>query len=168
MQGATQTTHDVDFALLASQIQSLAQPDPHWLPTLSNATALLWDALPQVNWVGFYLMAQSGDLVLGPFQGKLACVRLRLGHGVCGTAAQLDQPQLVPNVHEFAGHIACDAATNSELVIPLHHQGRVIGVLDLDSPQPGRFRDSDLDGLRQVVRPIQDSADFVGLPLLGA
>lgn len=110
----------LDYDLLAAQMASLCGTEAHWLCALSNASALLAQELDGINWVGFYVLDNHGDLVLGPFQGKPACVRLKPGHGVCSAAVASNTVQLVPNVHAFAGHIACDSATNSELVIPLH------------------------------------------------
>lgn len=157
-----------DFKLLCSQIRSLAEGEPHWLPVLSNASALIMDAMVDLNWAGFYLTDRSGGketLLLGPFQGKVACVRIAYGKGVCGTAAKADEPQLVPNVHEFPGHIACDSASNSEVVIPLHAKGEVVGVLDIDSPLLNRFSAEDYAGLESIVDTIEAVADLSGLPL---
>ena len=117
------------------------------IPNLANASALLWQILPDLNWAGFYLM-EDGALYLGPFQGKTACIRIPLGQGVCGTAAQKDQVLRVYDVHEFEGHIACDSASNSEIVLPIHDGDDVIGVLDIDSPLVGRFSEKDEDGLK--------------------
>ena len=116
-----------DYNLLAEQIKSLAEDEPNFVPVLSNASALLYDAMPDLNWAGFYLM-NNGSLLLGPFQGKVACIRIALGKGVCGTAAGNDETLVVPNVHEFPGHIACDCASNSEIVVPIHKAGKVVGV----------------------------------------
>lgn len=135
----------VDYELLVRQIEALAQADNHWLPVLSNASACLFEAMDNINWAGFYLVDESTrdkktpELRLGPFQGKVACVRIPLGRGVCGTAAAEDKTQLVSDVHAFPGHIACDAASRSEVVVPLHCGGRVVGVLDIDSPLLDRF-----------------------------
>ena len=148
-----------DYKLLAKQIKSLAEDEPHYMPVLSNASALLFDNMEDLNWAGFYLM-NNGSLLLGPFQGKVACIRIGLGKGVCGTAAAEDMTQLVKNVHEFPGHIACDSASNSEIVVPLHADGKVIGVLDIDSPSIGRFDESDREGLEAVAKAIEESADF--------
>ena len=128
-----------DYKLLTEQLNSLASDEPLFVPVLSNASALLFENLEDINWAGFYLM-DKGSLLLGPFQGKVACIRIPLGRGVCGTAAKLDKTQLVANVHEFEGHIACDADSNSEIVIPMHCNGKVIGVLDIDSPVYDRFK----------------------------
>ena len=135
-----------DYALLTRQLCALIHQVPHVTANLANASSLLMNSLEQINWAGFYLM-ESGQLVLGPFQGKPACIEIPLGKGVCGTAASLDTPQLVMDVHSFPGHIACDSASNSEIVIPLHIGGSVYGVLDIDSPVPARFSQADLDGL---------------------
>ena len=148
---------------LATQLRGLAEGEPGWLPVLSNASALLMDGLDGLNWAGFYLVDGHG-LVLGPFQGKLACVRIALGRGVCGTAAAADEAQLVPDVHAFPGHIACDAASRSELVVPLHHEGRVIGVLDMDSPSAARFGEADLEGALGFVAVLEAVCDWSGLP----
>ena len=197
-----------DYGLLAKQIVSLAEIDAHWLPVLSNAAALLWDALDDINWVGFYLVdpatvsgaepsaapgaepsaapgaepdAGSGavaelgseldaapsdneprtpELRLGPFQGKVACVRIPFGRGVCGTAAATKTSQLVEDVHQFPGHIACDSASNSEVVVPIVKDNQVVGVLDIDSPILARFTQEDLIGLEQVVKALESCANF--------
>ena len=158
-----------DYGLLAKQIVSLAEVDAHWLPVLSNASALLWDALDDINWVGFYLVdpvtvASSGsrtpELRLGPFQGKVACVRIPFGRGVCGTAAATKTSQLVEDVHQFPGHIACDSASNSEVVVPIFKDSQVVGVLDIDSPSVARFTQEDLAGLEQVVKTLESCTNF--------
>ena len=200
-----------DYGLLAKQIVSLAEVDAHWLPVLSNAAALLWDALDDINWAGFYLVdpatvsgaelvagsgvepgaapgaepdAGSGvepstapsaalsahepctpeprtpELRLGPFQGKVACVRIPFGRGVCGTAAETKTSQLVEDVHQFPGHIACDSASNSEVVVPIFKDDQVVGVLDIDSPNVARFTQEDLAGLEQVVKALESCTNF--------
>lgn len=191
-----------DYGLLAKQIVSLAEVDAHWLPVLSNAAALLWDALDDINWAGFYLVdpvtvtraelgaapgaeldagsgvepdAGSGvepgaapsdhepctpELRLGPFQGKVACVRIPFGRGVCGTAAATKTSQLVEDVHQFPGHIACDSASNSEVVVPIVKDNQVVGVLDIDSPSVARFTQKDLTGLEQVVKALESCVNF--------
>lgn len=158
-----------DYGLLAKQIVSLAEVDDHWLPVLSNAAALLWDALDDINWVGFYLVdpvtvASSGsrtpELRLGPFQGKVACVRIPFGRGVCGAAAATKISQLVEDVHQFPGHIACDSASNSEVVVPIFKDDQVVGVLDIDSPSVARFTQEDLTGLEQVVKALEGCVNF--------
>ena len=138
-----------DYQLLREQLISLTAGVPHLTANLANASALLWQELDGINWAGFYL-AEGDLLVLGPFQGKPACIEIPLGRGVCGTAAQTGQTQLVPDVHLFPGHIACDSASNSEIVVPLRVDGKVVGVLDLDSPWPGRFTVEDQAGLEAV------------------
>lgn len=156
-----------DYQLLCAQVRSLAEEEGAWLPVLANASALVMEAMDDLNWAGFYLTDASTpqpSLVLGPFQGKVACVRIAYGRGVCGTAAAANQSQLVPNVHEFAGHIACDSASNSEVVVPLHKDGEVVGVLDIDSPLLARFGADDLAGLEAFVRTIEQVADLSGLP----
>ena len=195
-----------DYGLLAKQIISLAEVDAHWLPVLSNASALLWDALDDINWAGFYLVdpatvsgaepgagsgvepgaapgaepdAGSGvepstapsaalsahepctpELRLGPFQGKVACVRIPFGRGVCGTAAETKTSQLVEDVHQFPGHIACDSASNSEVVVPIVKDNQVVGVLDIDSPSVARFTQEDLTGLELVVKALESCVNF--------
>lgn len=144
--------HNTDYAELASKLESLLSGEDHWLANLANTAALLYQELPDLNWVGFYLLI-DGELVLGPFQGKPACVCIALGKGVCGSAAQRREPIVVPDVHQFPGHIVCDEASRSELVIPLiTAEGRLLGVLDLDSPSLGRFSDEDARGLGDAVR----------------
>ena len=122
---------------------------------MANASALLWAALPEINWVGFYKMV-DGQLVLYPFQGKTACVRIQVGKGVCGTAVAEDATQLVPDVHQFPGHIACDCASNSEIVVPIHVGGEIWGVLDIDSPELNRFSEEDREGLEDFVKVLEE------------
>ncbi len=148
-----------DYELLAAQVRALAEEDPRWMPLLANASALIYEALPGVNWAGFYLIPEGDDgLVLGPFQGKVACVHIGIGQGVCGTAVAGDELQLVEDVHDFPGHIACDSASASEVVVPLHAGGRVVGVLDIDSPVRGRFLPEDARGLELVAKSIENCA----------
>ena len=147
------------YDLLARQIRELAQEEPWYVPFLSNVSALLWDALPDLNWAGFYLMRQ-GRLVLGPFQGKVACIHIAVGKGVCGTAVAEDRVQRVPDVHQFPGHIACDSASNSEIVLPIRQNGQVVGVLDMDSPLLDRFTEADEKGLAQIVEEIESAIVF--------
>lgn len=145
----------VDYPLLAKQAEALIRDVPRDLSNLANLSALLYDALPDLNWAGFYLL--EGDrLILGPFQGKVACTEIPVGKGVCGTAVQEDRTQLVPDVHRFPGHIACDCASNSEIVIPIRKGGRIYGVLDIDSPAVGRFTEADRAGLEQIVRVLEN------------
>ena len=148
-----------DYKLLAEQLKSLAEDEPKYIPVLSNASALINENLNNLNWAGFYLM-DNGSLLLGPFQGKVACIRIALGKGVCGTAAQNDETLLVPNVHDFPGHIACDSASNSEIVVPIHKDGKVVGVLDIDSPSLNRFSESDKEGLELFVKTLEEVIQF--------
>ena len=143
------------YPLLKEQLQSLVAGVPYPIANLANASALLGQALADINWVGFYL-CQDGKLVLGPFQGKTACIEIPFGRGVCGTAVAQDEIQLVVDVHQFPGHIACDSASNSEIVIPLHKDGKVAAVLDIDSPLVGRFNQADKAGLELLV-PVLES-----------
>ncbi len=138
------------YADLARQLEALLEGERHLIANAANASSLLFHSLPDVNWVGFYLM-EDGQLVVGPFQGKPACVRITLEQGVCGTAARLRQTMLVHDVHDFPGHIACDVASNSEVVVPLIRYGELIGVLDVDSPTVGRFDEQDKVGLEQLA-----------------
>jgi len=141
----------VNYSLLCRQLEGFAESDPYWLPVLSNAAALLYEALPDINWAGFYLV-DRGSLVLGPFQGKTACIRIDRGKGVCGTAWEEDRVLVVPDVHAFPGHIACDCASNSEIVVPIHANGEIVGVLDIDSPTIARFDEEDREGLAEFVK----------------
>lgn len=143
-----------DYNLLASQAEALIRDVHHNIANLANLSALLWEALPEINWAGFYLL-EDETLILGPFQGKIACVEIPMGKGVCGTAVQEDRTQLVPDVHQFPGHIACDSASRSELVVPIRSGGRIVGVLDIDSPIPNRFSEADRDGLERIVRILE-------------
>jgi GAF domain-containing protein len=144
----------LNYDLLARQAEELIRSVPYRTANLANLSALLNDALTDINWVGFYL-AEGDTLVLGPFQGKPACIEIPFGKGVCGTAAALDATQLVPDVHAFPGHIACDCASRSEIVIPMHCGGRVAAVLDIDSPRLARFTESDRLGLETLVRRVE-------------
>ena len=132
---------------------SLSDGEPDAIANMANVAALLWEALPDLNWAGFYRNV-GGELVLGPFQGRAACIRIPFGKGVCGTAAASREPQRVDDVHAFPGHIACDSASSSELVVPIEHEGRLIGVLDLDSPRKARFDSEDEAGCLELVQRI--------------
>jgi len=149
----------VDYQLLTAQLLEFAKADPWFVPLLSNASALLFEALPDVNWAGFYLTRGDG-LVLGPFQGKTACIHIARGRGVCGAAMEQDRVLRVPDVHAFPGHIACDSASNSEIVLPLHSGGAVAGVLDIDSPVPDRFDAADEAGLTAFARALEGVVRF--------
>jgi len=143
-----------------AQLAGLFSGERNGLANSANMCALLYQMLPDVNWVGFYFL-HGAELVLGPFQGKVACVRIAMGRGVCGTAAERRKILLVPDVNEFPGHIACDAASRSEIVLPLIQQGRLLGVLDLDSPNLARFDDEDRDGLEASVDLLLKSSQLV-------
>ncbi len=143
-----------DYDLMCRQLESLSEGVAWDITVLSNAAALIWDSLDDINWAGFYLM-KDGKLLLGPFQGKPACTVIEVGKGVCGTAIAEDKTQLVKNVHEFPGHIACDSASNSEIVVPVHAGGAIYGVLDIDSPLFGRFSDEDKTGLESFVHILE-------------
>ena len=145
---------NIDYTSLCAQLTALTDGIPYEVANLANASALLWQELPEINWVGFYKM-EDGALVLGPFQGKPACIRIPVGRGVCGTAVAEDAVQLVYDVHQFPGHIACDCASNSEIVLPIHVNGKIWGVLDIDSPFIGRFTEEDRDGLQKVVEILE-------------
>ena len=149
----------MDYDLLVEQLKGLAEAEAWFVPLMANASALLWDSLEDINWAGFYLTRGNG-LVLGPFQGKVACVRIPAGKGVCGTAMAADETQLVPDVHAFPGHIACDSASNSEIVIPIHKGGKVVAVLDIDSPTKRRFTAADQEGLERFVRALEAAIQF--------
>ena len=160
------------YALLQEQLRALLEGEHHVIPNLSNASALLNGALKDINWVGFYLRKNywqkadsfdfmNGDeLLLGPFQGKPACIHIPVGKGVCGTAVQKNATQLVADVHSFPGHIACDSASRSELVIPIRYQEKVMGVLDIDSPRLSRFDDDDRQGLEAFVRLLEEACHW--------
>ena len=144
----------VNYELVAQQVAALVEGVPYEVANLANASALLWQEMPRLNWVGFYKMTE-GKLVLGPFQGKPACIEIPVGRGVCGTAVAEDKVQLVYDVHQFPGHIACDSASNSEIVLPIHVNESIWGVLDIDSPYVGRFTEEDRDGLEKVVAVLE-------------
>jgi L-methionine (R)-S-oxide reductase len=135
---------------LQRELAALIEGERDWIANLANSASLLFNSLPDVNWAGYYLL-REGELVVGPFQGKPACVRIALGRGVCGTAAAERKTQVVRDVHEFPGHIACDAASNSEIVVPMVREGTLLGVLDVDSPSLARFDDEDRRGLEAFV-----------------
>lgn len=147
------------YRLLAEQLKALTDSETNPLPNLANASSLLFYALKDINWAGFYL-CENQSLLLGPFQGRTACIRIPLGRGVCGTAAEQNQILLVPDVHQFPGHIACDSASNSEIVLPIRKNGKVIGVLDIDSPLLNRFDDEDAAGLQQFIEILEQSCNF--------
>ena len=159
-----QLPKEAAYREIQQQLAALFAGERNGLANAANMSALLYEALPNLNWVGFYFL-QAGELVLGPFQGKVACVRIALGRGVCGTAAERRETVIVADVHAFPGHIACDAASRSEIVIPLIKDGRLLGVLDIDSPQIARFDEDDGVGLNAVAALLVQSSDldrFVG------
>ena len=139
-----------DYPLLIAQAKALIEGEKDSIANMANLSALIYNSLSDLNWAGFYRNIE-GELVLGPFQGQTACIRIGFGKGVCGTAAATKQTQLVDDVHQFEGHIACDAASNSEIVIPIIHRGEVFGVLDIDSPKVSRFDQRDAEGLQGLV-----------------
>jgi GAF domain-containing protein len=147
------------YSELGVQLRALLEGERDFIANAANFSSLLYNSLPEVNWVGFYLL-KNHELVLGPFQGQPACVRIAIGKGVCGTAAELRQTVVVENVHEFPGHIACDSASNSEIVVPLIKDGELIGVLDLDSPGLSRFNDEDAKGLNELAGIFLESSEY--------
>lgn len=151
---------------LLTQVTGLLADESDWLANTANVAALIYQGLPGLNWAGFYFL-RGGELVLGPFQGKVACVRIAVGRGVCGTAAQRRETVLVPDVEKFPGHIACDHASRSEIVLPLVKDGQLLGVLDLDSPHLAHFDDADAAGLQRIVSVLLERTEFQGLTAAG-
>jgi GAF domain-containing protein len=149
---------------LAAQLASLIEGEPYLVANAANMASLIYHGLPDLNWAGFYFADGETELVLGPFQGKPACVRIAWGNGVCGTAAARRETVIVPDVHEFPGHIACDPDSRSELVVPLIKDGQVLGVLDLDSPLPTRFDDEDRAGCERLISVFLDHAQIASYP----
>lgn len=147
------------YELLTRQAESLTEDERLPIPNLANTAALLGESLNEINWAGYYLMV-DGILVLGPFWGRPACIRIPVGKGVCGTAVAADAVQCVKDVHTFPGHIACDSRSRSEIVIPLHHEGKVVGVLDIDSPIPARFDEMDVEGLTRFAQVLERNCDW--------
>lgn len=146
---------ETNYNLLEKQVSSLIEDESNLIAILSNVSALLNDSLDQVNWVGFYLI-ENNELILGPFQGHPACVHIAIGSGVCGTAVAQDETQLVADVHAFPGHIACDANSKSEIVVPIHQNEQIIGVLDIDAPITNRFSEADKIALENIVKIIEN------------
>ncbi len=149
----------IDYDLLCRQLEEFIKEDSFYIPVLSNASALVFETLPNLNWAGFYLI-RDNRLVLGPFQGKSACIHIAKGKGVCGSAWEMDETHVVPDVHKFPGHIACDSLSESEIVIPLHKNGEVFGVLDIDSPMKDRFGQEDKAGLESFARILERQIEF--------
>ncbi len=145
---------ETDYAQINGMLESIIEGIPYTMTNLANASALLFEKVEGINWAGFYTV-KDGRLVLGPFQGKVACTIIPMGKGVCGTAAAEDRTVVVPDVHKFSGHIACDSASNSEIVIPIHRRGELFGVLDIDSPLFDRFGEDDRLGLEDFVRILE-------------
>ena len=143
-----------DYIALVGQLRALTEGVPHFTANTANAAALVFNSLDRINWAGFYFM-EDGKLVLNAFQGKPACIEIEVGRGVCGTAVQNDELQLVSDVHKFPGHIACDPDSRSEIVIPIHKDGKVFGVLDIDSPYTDRFTEYDAEGLSEFVKEFE-------------
>lgn len=152
-------TKEQVYKYMNIKLTGLIGSEEDWLANLSNASALLWLLIDDINWAGFYLY-KKGKLILGPFQGKPACVNIEIGNGVCGTAAETRTTQLVKNVHDFPGHIACDCASNSEIVVPIIKDDHLIGVLDIDSPILNRFDEDDQKGLEKFVRTLNKYMDW--------
>lgn len=150
---------NIMYDLICKQLEALIDKELPLVTNLSNASALLNEVLEDINWVGFYLLKED-ILILGPFQGKVACTKIQLGKGVCGTAAKEDSTQLVENVHLFPGHIACDSASNSEIVIPINRGGKVVAVLDIDSTSFSRFDEQDKKGLEEIVQVLEKHCDW--------
>lgn len=150
------------YRQLAMQLEALLAEDTNWVTNLAQTSAFIYQMLPDLNWAGFYMVNPENPeaLILGPYQGKVACVHIPFGRGVCGTAASTQKTQLVKDVHAFAGHIACDGETNSEVVIPMVVEGKLVGVLDLDSPLIARFDQADADGLTELVSKMLHSTSF--------
>ena len=146
--------NSVNYGAVCGKLEALTQGVPHKIANLANASALLWQELAGINWAGFYMLEEN-VLVLGPFQGKPACIEIPVGKGVCGTAVQDDATQLVEDVHLFPGHIACDCASRSEIVVPIRDGGKIWGVLDIDSPHLARFTREDQAGLEQFVKVLE-------------
>lgn len=144
----------MDYTMLCKLLKGLTENVPHKIANLANASALLWQELPNINWAGFYLL-EDKTLILGPFQGKPACIAIPVGKGVCGTAVAEKRTLVVADVHQFPGHIACDCASNSEIVVPIYKDGKIIGVLDIDSPQFDRFSEEDRLGLEAFVKTLE-------------
>ncbi len=150
--------YTTDYELLLAQLDGFIESEPYYIPLLSNASALIYDSLEGLNWAGFYLLLRDDELVLGPFQGKVACIKIPVGKGVCGTAVAENTTQRIADVHEFPGHIACDSASNSEIVVPIRDKdGKVRAVLDIDSTEFDRFDAEDQKNLELMCQKISDA-----------
>lgn len=148
-----------NYNIMIRQMEGLIESSRNYIPVLSNLSALIYESMENLNWAGFYLVKDDA-LLLGPFQGKVACVNIAKGKGVCGTAFEKDETQLVKDVHQFPGHIACDSASNSEIVVPIHNKGKVVAVLDIDSPILNRFDEDDRKGLEELVRRLEELIEW--------
>lgn len=152
---------ETNYKELCMNLKGITDGEEHPIPDMANAAAVLWHGMNDINWAGFYTLEPEGYLLLGPFQGKPACIRIPVGRGVCGTAVKENKTLLVKDVHEFAGHIACDSASNSEIVIPLHNKnGQIVGVLDIDSPVKCRFTEADQKGLEDFAKILEAACDW--------
>ncbi len=161
----SETTYSADspsakeamYADLRAQLQGLVHGESDWIANTANFSSLIFCTMPGLNWAGFYFLKTEDELVLGPFQGKPACIRIKKGRGVCGSTVVKGEPIVVPDVHAFPGHIACDANSRAELVVPVFSKGEIIGVFDLDSPQPNRFDQTDAEGIKSLLRILEQT-----------
>ncbi|APF19133.1 GAF domain-containing protein [Caldithrix abyssi DSM 13497] len=151
---------EVFYELLYRQARAMVEDERDAIANMANLSALLFYSMENINWAGFYLLKREDELVLGPFQGKPACVRIKVGSGVCGTAVKKEKTLIVDDVHQFPGHIACDSASNSEIVVPMIKNGKMLGVLDIDSPMLKRFSEADRIGLERIVKVLLEYTDF--------
>lgn len=149
----------MNYSIIEEQVKAIAAEENGWVQVFSNSSAILYEEMGDVSWVGFYI-EKNGNLLIGPFQGKTACIRIPHDKGVCGRAFSLDSPVIVKNVHEFPGHIACDSNSNSEIVLPVHGRKGIVAVLDIDSRSIGRFTDDDREGLLRIVKVLEENVDF--------
>lgn len=153
----TREAKEAMYADLRTQLQGLLHGESDWIANTANFSSLVFHSVPGLNWAGFYFLKTADELVLGPFQGKPACIRIQKGRGVCGATVVKRAPIVVPDVHAFPGHIACDSSSRSELVVPIFARGEVVGVFDLDSPLPGRFDDTDAQGVQSLVQLLEQT-----------
>lgn len=156
----TDLSKDVFYELLIKQVKAIVEDESDFIANMANISALLFYSMENINWAGFYLLREKGELVLGPFQGKPACVRIKVGNGVCGTAVDQRETLIVPDVHKFPGHIPCDSASNSEIVVPMLKNQQILGVLDIDSPEFNRFNTTDQQGLEKIVETLLANSNF--------
>ena len=156
----TDLSKDVFYELLIKQVKAIVEDESDFIANMANISALLFYSMENINWAGFYLLKEKGELVLGPFQGKPACVRIKVGNGVCGTAVDQRETLIVPDVHKFPGHIPCDSASNSEIVVPMLKNQQILGVLDIDSPEFNRFNTTDQKGLEKIVETLLANSNF--------